>query len=92
MQQYVCMRTTVEIPEPLLKRAKLAAIEQNTTLRQLISRGLESLLRSGTEPRKRLTKPPIKLAANSPLRTLGAEDVARLDAEAEAREADEVYR
>ena len=86
------MRTTVEIPDPLLKRAKLAALEQGTTLRQLITRGLESVLRTGTEPRHRLTKPPIKLAADSPLRTLIAEDVARIDAEAEASEADEVYR
>ena len=86
------MRTTVEIPDPLLKRAKLAALEQGTTLRQLITRGLESVLRTGTEPRQRLTKPPIKLAADSPLRTLIAEDVARIDAEAEASEADEVYR
>ena len=63
------MRTTVEIPDPLLKRAKLAALEQGTTLRQLITRGPESVLRTGTEPRQRLTKPPVKLAADSPLRT-----------------------
>jgi hypothetical protein len=33
MQQYCCMLTTVEIPDALLQQAKLAAVEQRTTLK-----------------------------------------------------------
>ncbi len=37
----VCMKTTIELPAALAKRAKDLAHEQNTTLRELITSGLE---------------------------------------------------
>jgi hypothetical protein len=86
------MRTTIEIPDALLRRAKLAAVEQGTTLRDLIARGLEAVLRTGKQRRSRLTAPPVKLSADSPLRRLGPEDVDQIDAETEAGQLDEVYR
>ena len=86
------MRTTVEIPDPLLRRAKLAAVEQGTTLKQLVTRGLEQVLQAGASTAHRMVKPPLTLAPDSPLRTMSPEDLARIDAEDEAGEADEVYR
>jgi hypothetical protein len=38
------MKTTVELPAALVKEAKKMAIESDTTLRELIERGLHSVL------------------------------------------------
>jgi hypothetical protein len=86
------MRTTVEIPDILLKEAKLAAVEQGTTLKVLITRGLENVLRAGEGDGYRLAGPPVALSADSPLRRLSADELAGIDAEEEAKEIDEVYR
>ncbi len=43
------MRTSLDIPEPLLKRAKRLARERSTTLRQLLLDGLRSVIERGTE-------------------------------------------
>ena len=86
------MRTTVEIPDSLLKEAKLAAVEQGTTLKVLITQGLEVVLRAGKGEGYRLAGPPVVLGADSPLRRLSPDDVAGIDAEEEFKEVDEVYR
>jgi hypothetical protein len=86
------MRTTVEIPDPLLRRAKLAAVEEGITLRELITRGLETVLRSGKGRGFRLGSPPVKLSPDSPLRHLSSEGLAVIEAEEEAGEVNEVYR
>ena len=44
------MRTTLDLPADLLKRAKIAAVERGTSLRQLVGEALEGELR---EPRER---------------------------------------
>jgi hypothetical protein len=41
------MKTTVDLPEAVLRRAKIAAVERKTTLRQLIA---QSLLREIESP------------------------------------------
>ena len=40
----LCMRTTIDIPTPLFKRAKAAAAEQGTSLRAVVVRALEAHL------------------------------------------------
>ena len=40
----VCMKTTVNIADPLLSAAKLLAAEERTTLRALIEEGLRRVL------------------------------------------------
>jgi hypothetical protein len=42
------MRTTVRLPDELLRRAKRAARERNTTLTALLERGLRDVLRDPT--------------------------------------------
>jgi predicted transcriptional regulator len=38
------MKTTIELPDDLVHRAKIAAAERRTTLRALVEAGLESVL------------------------------------------------
>ena len=40
----LCMRTTIDIPTPLFKRAKTAAARDGTTLRVVVVRALEAHL------------------------------------------------
>ena len=65
------MKTTLEIPDPLLRRAKSAAAERGVSLRQLISKALTEKL-STAAPDKPW------LAAFGKLRSLRKE-TARLD-------------
>ena len=51
------MKTTVEIADPLLKKAKKLAAEQGTTLRDLMERGLRQVLAEKTGKKKK----PFKL-------------------------------
>jgi len=38
------MKTTIELPDELLRRAKVAAAQRRTTLKELMIEGLENLL------------------------------------------------
>jgi hypothetical protein len=40
------MRTTLDIPEALYKKAKILAVEQNSTLKEILLRGLRCELES----------------------------------------------
>lgn len=84
------MRTTLDLPDDILRRAKIAAVERGSSLRQLVTDALRHEI-EGTSPnvRRRMTSPPIKLAADAPLRKLSPDAIKRLDAEAVA-EADAV--
>ena len=52
--QYICMKTTLNFPDPLVLKAKRRAVEEGTTLTDLIVQGLQARLeknaRSGTLP------------------------------------------
>ncbi len=55
---HLCMRTTIDIADDLAARAKKAAVDRGTTLRQLVEEGLRQVLCGG------------RRAAPSPLRRL----------------------
>lgn len=75
------MRTTLDLPDDILRRAKIEAVERGTTLRQLVVDALQREM-TGTGPsRKRLARPPVKLAADAPLRKLSPQAIKGLDAE-----------
>jgi hypothetical protein len=90
------MRTTLDLPDDILRRAKIEAVERRSTLRQLVIDALQREMAGTERPRKRLVRPPIKLAADAPLRQLSPEAVKRLDAEdlqrAEASKARALHR
>ena len=75
------MRTTLDLPDDILRRAKIEAVERGSTLRQVVIEALQREMAATEHPRKRLARPPIKLAADAPLRQLSPEAVKRLDAE-----------
>jgi hypothetical protein len=75
------MRTTLDLPDDVLRKAKIEAVERGSTLRQLVIDALQREMSGSERPRKRLERPPIKLAADAPLRKLSPEAVKRLDAD-----------
>ena len=75
------MRTTLDLPDDILRRAKIEAIDRGSTPRQLVIDALQRQVPTTERPRKRLARPPIKLAADAPLRRLTPQAVKRLDAE-----------
>ena len=44
------MKTTIDIPDALLERAKQEASRQGTTLRDLVERGLTLVVKSAAQP------------------------------------------
>lgn len=59
------MKTTIEIPEPLYKKAKIRAVETGQTLRQIV---LDSL-RNELEGRSRVEEPAAPYWANRKMRS-----------------------
>lgn len=82
------MRTTLDLPDDILRRAKIEAVERGSSLRQLVIDALQREMAGAGRPKKRLARPPVKLAGDAPLRHLSPEAVKRLDAQA-VQEADE---
>lgn len=82
------MRTTLDLPDDILRRAKIEAVERGSTLRQLVVDALRREIATFERPRRRLTRAPVKLASDAPLRKLSPEVVKRIDREA-IRQADE---
>jgi hypothetical protein len=49
------MKTTIDLPDDLLHRAKVAAAQRKTTLKDLVQTGLDWVLRSESETPDRST-------------------------------------
>lgn len=81
------MRTTLDLPETLLKRAKIEAVQRGTTLRELVGAALERELAAPVraDAARRRGRFPI-FASNAPgaLRLTNAK-IAKLEAEEDAR-------
>ena len=92
----LAMRTTLDLPDDILRRAKIEAVERGSTLRQLVIDALQREVGGAGRPRKRLTRAPVRLAADAPLRKLTPEAVKRLDTEsvtkADERRVRELHR
>ncbi|WP_299688867.1 hypothetical protein [Hydrocarboniphaga sp.] len=80
----------MDLPDDILRRAKIAAVERGSSLRQLVTHALRhEIERTAPSVRRRMTSPPIQLSADAPLRKLSPDAVKRLDAES-VSEADAV--
>lgn len=81
------MRTTLDLPEPLLKRAKIEAVQRGTTLRELVGAALERELTAPerAKPAKRRGRFPI-FGSNAPasMRLTNAK-IAKLEDEEDVR-------
>jgi hypothetical protein len=81
------MRTTLDLPDDLLKHAKIAAVERGTTLRELVEVALKrELSRSSTQAsqRCRVKFPVFRSAAPGSLKFTNA-DLASLEAAEDVR-------
>lgn len=74
----VHMRTSVDIPDPLLRQAKKAARERGTTLRQLVVEGLRSMVGRG-EPARRHRLKDLSFGEGGLVDGLSWSDAERLD-------------
>lgn len=52
------MKTTFDLPDPLLRRAKAAAAAQGRPLRDLVAEAIEARLAAAPPPRQRRSEPP----------------------------------
>lgn len=84
------MRTTLELPDEHLLRAKRVALERRTTLKELIRKALEKEL-GVPSPIVRLAGSPIQLPSDSPLRREALPRDTQ-ESQDEADEFHEVYR
>lgn len=81
------MRTTLDLPETLLKRAKIEAVQRGTTLRELVGTALERELAApprASPARRRGRFPIFGSSAPGSLRLTNAK-IAKLEAEEDAR-------
>jgi hypothetical protein len=59
--EYVFMRTTVELPDPVFRKMKAAAALQGSSIKQFVQRAVERELLSELRPkRQKLTLPLIR--------------------------------
>ncbi len=81
------MRTTLDLPDDLLRRAKIAAVERGTTLRDLVGQALtrELGLNSGERTRSRRASFPVFDSTAPGTMKLTAKDLSRIEAEEDER-------
>ena len=87
IHQYAYMRTTLDLPDALLKRAKIEAVQRGTSLRELVGAALERELKQPTGPkpaRKRARFPIFGSKAPGSLRLTNA-GIAKLEAAEDVR-------
>ena len=76
------MKTTLEIPDELYRRAKVQAAQENRKMKDLVSEGLSLVLglskQSSTRRPRRMTKAPVKIRPGNEIRALSNEAMAEL--------------
>jgi hypothetical protein len=81
------MRTTLDLPDELLKRAKIEAVERGTSLREIVGAALERELGrapESTRARKRARFPIFDSKTPGALRLSNA-DIAKLESDEDRR-------
>lgn len=79
------MRTTLDLPDELLKRAKITAVERGTTLRELVRHALEQELgQSPRTARHREKLPLVEVSADCPLLRMTPDELKQIEAEEDA--------
>lgn len=86
------MRSTFDLPDDLVKQAKLTAIKRGVPLRDLVAEGLRKVLARPDSPRARTKLPNIRIAEDAPVRYLTPAGIKKLEAEQEAEHLDAVHR
>jgi hypothetical protein len=87
------MRSTFDLPDSLVKRAKIAAVRRGSTLRDLVAEGLRRVLSDEQSvQRKRMTEAPVKLPPGKSIPVLSNCEIATLFDHEELANLHDVYR
>jgi hypothetical protein len=87
------MRTTLDLPDDLMKRDKIAAVKRGSSLRDLVAEALSRLLAEPSSPkRKRMTEAPIKLPPGHTIPIRSNSEIAQLFDQDEITHLNDVYR
>jgi hypothetical protein len=89
----IFMRTTLDLPDDLMKRAKIAAVKRGSTLRDLVAEGLRRVLTDEAAlKRKRMTEAPVKLPPGHAIPVLSNSEIAALFDREDIAQLNDVYR
>lgn len=87
------MRSTFDLPDDLMKRAKIAAVRRGSTLRDLVAEALSRLLADqGPPERKRMNQAPIQLPPGHTIPVRSNAEIAQLFEHEDAAHLNDVYR
>ena len=87
------MRTTFDLPDDLMKRAKIAAVKRGSSLRDLVAEALRLLLAEQSSPkRQRMTEAPIRLPAGHTIPIRSNSELAQLFDQDDITHLNDVYR
>jgi len=87
------MRSTFDLPDDLLKRAKIAAVKRGSTLRDLVAEALRRLLGEQSAPeRKRMTEAPVRLPPGHTIPIRSNSEIAKLFEHEDIAQLNDVYR
>ena len=87
------MRSTFDLPDDLLKRAKIAAVKRGSTLRDLVAEALRRLLADQATPeRKRMTEAPVRLPPGHTIPIRSNSEIAKLFEHEDIAQLNDVYR
>jgi hypothetical protein len=79
------MRTTIDLPDDLLKQAKIFAVQRGSSLRDLVAAGLRAeMARADSLAPARPALPALTLPADAPLLRMSAADISAALAAEEA--------
>jgi hypothetical protein len=87
------MRSTFDLPDDLMKRAKIAAVQRGSSLRDLVAEALRKLLGDqGPPQRRRMEQAPIKLPAGHAIPVRSNAEIAQLFEQEDVAHMNDVYR
>jgi hypothetical protein len=87
------MRTTFDLPDDLMRRAKIAAVKRGSSLRDFVAEALRRLLAESSGPkRQRMTEAPIKLPPGHTIPVRSNHELAQLFEQEDITHLNDVYR
>lgn len=87
------MRFTFDLPDDLMRRAKIAAVKRGLSLRDLVTEAIRQSLAEPSSPRRqRMTEAPIKLPIGHTIPVRSSGDLAQLFDQEDLAYLNDVYR
>jgi hypothetical protein len=86
------MRTTFDLPDDLMKRAKIAAVRRGSSLRDLVAEAIRRLLAESSDAKRhRMTEAPIKLPPGHTIPIRSNSELAQLFDQEDITHLNDVY-